>query len=271
MRIALISLDQVWLDKTANFNRCRELACEALGHGCDLVVFPEMTLTGYALGEMASQAELLADSVTLMWFAQLAAELQQTIIYGASLIESVSNSPRNQLCVATPDGNSTPVYSKIHPFSFAGENEVIEAGDQLGVIQLNTLHIATSICYDLRFPELYSAQANACNAAVVIANWPARRIAHWRALLVARAIENQMFMIGVNRIGEDGNQLMYEKSSMLIQPDGDVLEPLFSDSELDVFEIDPAAAARYRTEFPTLSDKRYSLYQTIFEQINHAG
>jgi len=172
------------------------------------------------------------------------------------------------LCLARADGTSQAIYAKIHPFSFAGEDEVLEAGGRLGTVSVGALRLGASICYDLRFPELYAAMAPACNAAIAIANWPARRIAHWRSLLVARAIENQFFMLGVNRTGIDGNQLAYEKSTMAVCPDGTLLEPLVAGEEMDIYDIDTEAAARYRAEFPTMRDKRYSLYCELMRTID---
>jgi len=89
-------------------------------------------------------------------------------------------------------------------------------------------------------------------------------VAHWRALLVARAIENQFYMLGVNRIGIDGNGLAYEKSTLAVTPDGTLLEPIVAGEELDIYDIDPQEAARYRAEFPTARDKRYTLYREFF-------
>lgn len=108
--------------------------------------------------------------------------------------------------------------------------------------------------------------APSCNAVVNIANWPSHRIAHWRVLLTARAIENQLFVFGVNRIGADGNNLQYEESSMVITPDGRQLKPMFEANELVVYFIDWAETECYRKVFPTIRDKRYELYQTLYER-----
>jgi predicted amidohydrolase len=152
----------------------------------------------------------------------------------------------------------------MHPFSFAGEDKVLEAGETLGYVDMPGMRLGSSICYDLRFPELYAAMAPYCHAAICIANWPASRVAHWRALLVARAIENQMYMIGVNRIGQDGNGLQYEKSSLIVGPDGMIIDPVYSSLEMDVYAIDAAETMHYRESFPTIRDKRYALYQELF-------
>jgi len=263
MRLALASLDQNWLDKEANFARCTELARMAAGQGCDLVVFPEMTLTGYSL-DMLTLAEPTDGALTLQWFQELAHDAAVDIIFGACLLDSVTGKPQNTLCLARRQGGVAVLYSKIHPFSFAGEDKVLQSGSKLGLTSVANLRLGCSICYDLRFPELFSAMAPHCDAVVNIANWPARRVAHWRALLVARAIENQMFMFGVNRTGVDGNNLQYEKSSMAVAPDGVVLVPTITADEMDIYDIEPTETVRYRAEFPTVRDKRYSLYSKLF-------
>ncbi|MDD5298988.1 MAG: hypothetical protein PHD65_00680 [Gallionella sp.] len=264
MRLALVSLDQRWLDKEVNFARCTDLTETAAAQGCGLVIFPEMTLTGYSLDTLAI-AEPADDALTLRWFGQLAHDAAVDIIFGTCLLDSVSGNPRNTMCRATSEGETSVLYAKTHPFSFAGESSVLQAGNMLGLTSVEDLRIGCSICYDLRFPELFSLMAPHCNAVVNIANWPTPRISHWRALLVARAIENQLFVFGVNRVGTDGNGLQYEESSMAIAPDGLVLEPIYSDAEIAVYDIDQAETERYREAFPTVRDKRYELYRELYE------
>lgn len=266
MRAALVSLDQRWHDKDANFTRCVELARSAGRHGCELVIFPEMTLTGYTM-DTAAVVESLSESPTLERFGRTAAEANLIIAFGACLADSSTGKPRNQFCLARPDGRSEAVYAKVHPFSYAGEDRVFEAGRTVAAFDVGDVRVSASICYDLRFPELYSALAARCSVIAVIANWPADRVSHWRTLLTARAIENQSFVLGVNRIGVDGNGLRYEKSTLAFGPDGSPLEPLSAQGELDVYEIDPAVATKYREGFPTLRDKRYGVYCDLFRTI----
>jgi omega-amidase len=263
MRLALVSLDQVWLVKKANFSRCLDMVYAAKAHSCELVIFPEMTLTGYSL-DMDAICESENESVTLKYFGALAKNSGLAIAFGACLLSQGAGRPRNQFCLALPDGSSCAIYAKIHPFSFAGEDQFLEACQQLGTFNMGEMKFGASICYDLRFPELYAAMATNCSAAIAIANWPSRRVAHWRALMVARAIENQFYMIGVNRVGTDGNGLSYEKSTLLVSPDGTVQIPLISGTELDVYVIDPAQVTACRTEFPTVRDKRSDLYCKFF-------
>lgn len=262
MRIALVSLNQCWLDKEENFRRCADFVRAAAGHGCRMVIFPEMTLTGYSM-DVSTVVESTDDSRTLRLFGNLARDVNVNVIFGACLIDGASGRPRNNLCLARCDGEAIPVYAKIHPFSFAGEDKVLEMGNTPGLMDVAGLRLGCSVCYDLRFPELYSLLASRCDAVINIANWPASRVAHWRSLLVARAIENQMFVFGVNRIGTDGNDLHYEKSSMAVVPSGSIMEAVLSGSEMDIYEVDPGETALYRKEFPTIQDKRYALYEEL--------
>lgn len=263
MRIALVSLDQVWLDRAANLARCEGLVRDAAAQGCALVVFPEMTLTGYSL-DMQTVAEHATDSPSLRGMAAIAGAAGVSVVFGASLIEVGGTQPMNCLCVAGADGAVEIVYAKVHPFSFVGEDQALRAGAKLGVATLGEMNLGCTVCYDLRFPETYSLMARTCNAVVNIANWPSRRIGHWRALLVARAIENQYFVFGVNRIGVDGNGLEYTKSSMVVAPDGEVLAPAVAGAELDIYDVDLDQVANYRTAFPTVADKRYALYKEFY-------
>jgi len=127
-----------------------------------------------------------------------------------------------------------------------------------------------AICYDLRFPELFSAMAEACDVIVVIANWPSSRVSHWNVLLRARAIETGSPVFGVNRTGIDGNNIDYgNNSSILVMPNGEVEDASFSSGNLSIYEIDKQQLKAYYNNFPTTRDKRYDLYEKILrEKIN---
>ncbi len=262
MRIALISLDQAWNDKDTNFLRCTEFVKLAADRGCSLIVFPEMTLTGYSF-DLEISVEKGESSETLARFCSLAEDNDISVVFGAALSQSGVRFPLNTLCLANNKGEGRAVYSKVHLFSFAGEDSVFSAGEHPAIINVSGFRFLTSICYDLRFPEIYSMFADKVDAAIVIANWPARRVSHWRTLMVARAIENQSYMIGVNRIGQDGNNLVYEKSSMLVSPDGNILSPEIVTEELDIYEIDQNEVECYRASFPTVKDKRFDVYRRM--------
>jgi omega-amidase len=253
VKIALISMDQRWEDPAANLDRCRELTAEAAALGSELVVFPEMTLTGFTMHATAF-AESPDESPTLRAFRELAADAGVAIAFGVVL--HGHERPRNTLVVVDATGAEVARYAKMHPFSLAGESEHFEAGDEVVSARVAGIDIGLSVCYDLRFPLLYSALAPEVAALLVIANWPAPRIAHWHALLRARAIESLCYAIGVNRTGSDANGHEYPPSSAVYGPSGEALEPLSSAGEVEVYEIDAQLVARYRERFPFLLDRR---------------
>lgn len=212
-------------------------------------------------------------SETIKEFSVLSSQYQVDIVFGLCIRSNKNNEKRvfNVLGHASPNGEASVCYAKFHPFTFVGEDEVITPGDDLGFIELSGLTLGASICYDLRFPLLYATMAPQICGAICIANWPAKRVSHWRALLIARAIENQMFMIGVNRIGTDGNELVYEKSSLIVAPDGRTICPETVCEELDIYDLDFNDSMQCRKEFPTLRDARFSQYFQIVEKLSKKG
>jgi omega-amidase len=255
MKIALASLDQIWGDKESNFQACIELAKKASNHGAEVLIFPEMTLTGFCL-DPSLVGESKSNSETLRKFGDLSSDLKLTFVFGACLFEDVDQTYGNYLCVADPNGTSKAIYAKIHTFSHAGEHLVISSGHKICSFYVAGKNLGASICYDLRFPSLYTSLSEGCVGSVVIANWPDSRRDHWYALLKARAIENQMFMIGVNRIGIDGNGMIYSRMSCIVNPYGEIETPIFNDGVLDIFEIDVKMVDLYRQSFPTLKDRK---------------
>jgi predicted amidohydrolase len=260
VKLALASLDQRWEDRTANLSRCTAIVAEAAGAGAEFVIFPELTLTGFTMNS-AAIAEDADASPTMDAFRRLARQHQVHIAFGVAL--RGARRPRNTLVVAAPDGKVLGTYAKLHPFSHAGEDDHYEGGSSLARVQVAGMTVGLTICYDLRFPELYSALAPSCDAILVIANWPAARIEHWHVLARARAIDGQCFIVAVNRTGTDGNGISYPRSSMVVEPRGSLLEPALSRGELDIFDMDAAAVAHYRRSFPTLRDRRNELYRTM--------
>ena len=155
-------------------------------------------------------------------------------------------------------------YAKLHPFSFGEESKHYIAGDKLSVLSLPGICMSGFICYDLRFPEIFQAVSRQAELIVVIASWPDGRIAHWHTLLQARAIENQCFILGVNRTGH-GNGLSYTASSAAYAPTGELLTPAApADAGTLYADLDLSDVARYRESFPLKADRRESLYQTFY-------
>lgn len=240
--------------------RCAKLTARAAACGADLVIFPEMTLTGFTMNTQLS-VENSGQSPSMEAFSALARE------HGISLIAglAVSNGDKalNTLVAYSAEGMEQARYTKMHPFSFAGEDRYFQAGSSLAKMRMPEFNLGFSICYDLRFPELYSALAKDCDVLVNIANWPKRRVMHWKTLLQARAIENQTYVIGVNRTGVDGKGLEYERSSMVVNANGELIEPVFSEGEMDICEISGQELLDFRACFPTRQDRRPDLYQAL--------
>jgi predicted amidohydrolase len=168
----------------------------------------------------------------------------------------------NESIFISSHGSVIGEYTKIHPFTFAGEGKYFDSGDRLEVVQYQSMNIGLSICYDLRFPEIYSAMAQNCDLIINIANWPKKRMSHWKALLKARAIENQIFIIGVNRTGIDGNDLEYADSSCAYDANGELI-PSSSEGNMHIYEIDKQWQEDYRSTFNTVCDRKIEFYKEV--------
>jgi predicted amidohydrolase len=260
MKIALVSLDQIWEDKFANLVLCEEYVEYASQKNVDLIIFPEMTLTGFSM-KTDHISENIEESQTISKFKSFAKKFKISIIFGLVLKEM--NKSSNNAILIDQNGSILSHYKKIHPFSFAGEDQYYVKGDNLAITQLIQHNIGLTICYDLRFPELYSIMADKCDIVINIANWPKKRVEHWRCLLKARAIENQIFLIGVNRIGEDGNKHQYEESSLIYDANGVECDPIEYYETMKIYNIDKSFTNEFKNKFNTVQDKRSELYKRL--------
>ena len=225
----------------------------------DLVVYPEMTLTGFTMeSQKVKEDELSSETIT--FFKEQAKKYKVSIAFGVVL--SKGEKATNNLVVVSEQG-VLATYAKIHPFSYAGENDYYQAGDELKKLTIGGATIGLTICYDLRFPELYQAYSKDCSVILNIANWPERRVSHWRALNKVRAIENQVFIIAVNRIGTDGKGLQYVFSSHIVSPYGEELKGTSLSEEVVVYDLNLEEVAQYRAEFPVKNDRKITLYKEI--------
>lgn len=261
MLIALISMNPIWENKEANMRVCEVKVEEAKYLGADIIIFPEMTLTGFSV-KNASLSESLADSKTLSFFSKVANKYKLNIVFGFALILNGGN--YNVAVCVNRDGKLLGEYSKTHTFSHAEEHLYFKNGTAIKSVQIEGVNFGLSICYDLRFPEIFSNLSNESKIIINIANWPAQRINHWDTLLRARAIENQCCVIGVNRSGTDGLGIDYMKSSKIIMPDGVNLEPISVNMDIDLYKLEIDIIERYRNTFDTRSDRRPSFYLDLF-------
>jgi predicted amidohydrolase len=255
MKISLIQTDIAWNDPKQNILRCATLAQAALAEGGELLIFPEMFTSGFSMptGDLARTSAELG----LQFLSQLARDNQVYTV--ASLPEVASDgSLFNTLWVCAPNGNRTS-YRKVHLFSYGDETKLYSPGSDLVSVVINGFSCSLFICYDLRFGAPFYQRAAETDLFIVVANWPASRREHWLTLLRARAIENQAFVVGVNRVGEGGG-LLYSGDSALYAPDGTESVRLGATPGVATATIDQATVSEWRKSFPALRDRRPDLY-----------
>lgn len=218
LNITLIQSDINWEDKHANFSHLETLIAD-IKSPTHIMVLPEMFCTGFTMN-----AETLAENMqgdTINWMRKISQ--QKRCILTGSFIATENGQFYNRLVWMQPDGKFA-YYDKRHLFGFAGEDKYYTRGDKRLIVSVNGWKLQLLICYDLRFP-VWSRQQTVSetpeyDAIIYVANWPAARSHAWKSLLVARAIENQSYVIGVNRVGTDGKGHSYEGDSMLVNPLG---------------------------------------------------
>ncbi len=251
MHVACCQLDTVWENKAANHARvCALLDAADVPLGA-LVVLPEMFATGFSMN-VAAVAEGDARETTA--FLSETARARGVFVLAGLVTKGDDGRGRNEAVLFDPDGQEQARYQKMHPFSFGGEAKHYAPGDHPIVASVGEFALAPFVCYDLRFPEAFrSAARRGAELFIVIANWPTARVAHWIALLIARAIENQAYVVGVNRCGQDP-QLAYPGRSLVIDPQGNVLADAGSGEGILQADLDRDALLAWRQAFPALAD-----------------
>jgi predicted amidohydrolase len=246
MNITTIQTNIIWEDKDSNLKNYQSKIDNIES---DLIILPEMFTTGFTM-DPKPHAETM-DGKTVQWMKQNASE-KDLAICGSIIIEE-EGKYFNRFIWVNPDG-SIYHYDKKHLFPFAGEDEHYAPGNSKLIIEYKDWKICPLICYDLRFP-VWSRNVEDYDVLIYVANWPSKRKLAWRSLLVARAIENQCYVIGVNRVGEDGNNLSYNGDTSLINALGETLY-INSQSE-DVFTttLSKLELNKVRTQLPFLKDK----------------
>lgn len=253
MRIAALQVDLAWEDREENFRKLRPWIHSAAVAGARLVLLPETFSTGFTMAT-ATLAEPFDAGPSRAFLLEQAAQWQLWL--GGSFPEEVPgrDKPANTFMIAGPQGQIHR-YRKIHPYTCAGEDRFYSAGTEHVTVEIEGLRLSLFVCYDLRFADEFWVRAPATDAYLVIANWPETRRHHWQALLQARAIENQAYVVGVNRVGTGGS-LRYTGDSRIIHPRGEILAMAAEQETLLLADIDPAEVVRFRREFPFLEDRR---------------
>lgn len=250
--VCLVQADQDWEDKTANFARYERLLS---GIEADLILLPEMFHTGFTMNHRL--ADDWENSSGLRWLRQIAQE-KNAAIYTSLAVREGENY-FNRGVFVTSDG-SVQSYDKRKTFSLAGEDRVYAKGTEEMIVDYNGWKLQLQICYDLRFPEISRNRLDTNLQAVYdvllyVANWPEKRAAHWNALLKARAIENQCFVLGVNRVGTDAMELNYVGDSQMVNAMGDVLSCLHEKEGTQMCVMKMNELLKTREIIPFLKDQ----------------
>jgi omega-amidase len=293
MRAHLVQMDLTWEDRAANRRRARALIDRIAQKGQlqpgDMVILPELFDTGFSFN-LDVTADV--DQSTFRFIIEEASRRRITLV-GSRTVLGPEGKGRNRCTVAAPDGSIICEYDKVHPFSFGRESEHFLGGSRIGLFDWLPIEafiggsdeaterrsdggkadtsataspppapvpsaagtrVCPTICYDLRFPELFRAGLlGGAEVYTVIANWPSVRASHRRALAIARAIENQAYVLCVNRAGNDPH-LKYGGESFAVGPKGDILGELGGEEATLTIDLDLRALRQWRTDFPAWRD-----------------
>lgn len=251
MRVAVVQHDIVWEDKDANFARLAPQIERAASAGADLVVLTEMFSTGFSM-----RTDVIAEpegGPSSQFLLDRAAAHGVWVCGSCPEVGDGAERPYNTLVLAGPDG-TVHRYRKLHRFAYGGEDRSFAAGDERVTVDVEGLRVSLFVCYDLRFADDWWALAPGTDVYVCVANWPDTRRSHWSALLRARAIENQAYVVGANRVGR-GGKLAYVGDSAIVDPLGEVLAGGAGGEALLVADVSAERVAEVRADLPFLADR----------------
>ncbi len=248
LTFTLIQSNLYWENKTANLEMFTQKIND-ITTATNVIILPEMFTTGFTM-QAAALAETM-EGETVHWMRKMAAT-KQCAICGSVIIES-KNKYYNRFIWMQANGE-LQYYDKRHLFAFAGEDENFTGGNTNLIVTQNDLKINCNICYDLRFPVWVRQTENAYDVLIYVANWPQRRSTVWQTLLQARAIENQCYVFGVNRVGVDGKDIYYSGNSMVIDPMGEIIYNKADAEDVFTFTIELQKIKEVREKLPFLKD-----------------
>jgi len=253
MKIAAVQHDIVWEQRDTNLPRYSEHVAQSVDDGVDLVLFTEMFAVGFSMNTAVTAEPF--DGPTVTWMRSEAARRNVAIAGSVPLVDAGAESrPYNTFVLARADG-TCETYQKMHPFTFSNEHHHFAAGDTGHITTIAGMRVGVSVCYDLRFAPLYWQRAPLVDVELIVASWPSARREHWLTLARARAIENQTYVVAVNRTGEGGG-LTYSGDSRIIDPYGQIIAA--ADDEVTVLaaSLDPEVVKAARAAFPVFDDRR---------------
>lgn len=250
MKVAIFQFSTVWMDIEANLALISQ-QCSMITGQADLLVLPEMFNTGYTMSphEIPPQWQ----TITISRLTSLAQTYNLTF---AGTIPMYKDDKWYNTFIIVDHTGLIHQYDKIHLFAMAGEDKVYTAGIGSSYFESATWKILPLVCYDLRFPYLSFTQDQP-DVLLYSANWPETRVHHWQSLLIARAIENQCYVIGVNRTGTDENGYVYPGNSLIIDYNGTILSRLDENPSFAIVELDKDLLHTFREKLPFIKDRKY--------------
>jgi omega-amidase len=254
VNVIALQFDIAWENKRTNFQKVRDLLALAKPQKDSLVLLPEMFATGFTMNTKDMAEDYGGE--TEGFLSDCSKSFGVWLIAGAAM-RNRQGIVRNKALVFSSEGKLVSYYSKMRPFTLGGESEHYAAGKNPTTFNWGKCTVSPFVCYDLRFPELFRQAAAAAKPQLytVIASWPEKRIHHWVRLLQARAIENQAYVVGVNRIGKDP-YYEYPGRSIIVDPNGDILADA-KDKETHIqASLDLAMLGKYRAGLPFLADMK---------------
>jgi len=244
LRVSLVQFEIAWEDPLANCALLEE-KLQHLANQTDVVVLPEMFSTGFSMNDQGAE---IGHGQVIKWLKVMANRLNALVVGSIKCKEN--NQYFNRFVAVDPAGKILS-YDKKHLFRMGGEDQFYTAGNEKRIISYKNWNIAAFVCYDLRFPVWSRNVDLAYDLAIYVANWPAVRSHAWNTLLRARAIENLAYVVGVNRIGRDGNEIQYQGDSALISYLGDDLLNLSNEDSIKTYSISKPELIEFRAKFPT--------------------
>ncbi len=254
LKISVVQPDIRWENRTENLNYLSKMIDQIDG-STDIIILPEMFTTGFSMKAEGIAEEYHSEMESLRWMMNIASQKGAAISGSISVKEGAEFF--NRLFWVYPDG-SYKHYDKRHLFSFAGEDSIYSPGLEKLIIDFKGWHICPLICYDLRFPvwsrNTLSNELPEYDLLIYVANWPEVRREPWMKLLYARAIENQCFVVGSNRVGSDGNDISYSGDSLIINPKGELICSLNDEEAVYSINLNRSELDEFRQKFPVLKD-----------------
>ena len=259
LKISCLQMDIAFGDPIKNYQSAERLIEKAVTDKPDIIVLPELWTTGYDLTRLNEIAD--EHALQTIDFLQKSAQKYQVNFVGGSVANREETGVKNTLLIINKEGRLVHQYSKLHLFKLMDEHIYLEAGNHKGIFQLEENTFAGTICYDIRFPEWIRAHsAEGAEALFVVAEWPAPRLSHWRALLIARAIENQCYVIACNRSGQDPNN-QFAGHSLIIDPWGEVIAEAGDSEQVLTTEIEMDLVKEVRKQIPIFTDRKPEFYK----------